>query len=165
MALSLLEYGLLALVGYGAVAMLLTTLVREPAGGQGFSVMRIAYLLPGLFALTALGSLGPLDDCQTAGGGTSECVPAIVLSEQVVPVELPAPVPVGGLAWGGGECLAGNGTHCHVGGAAVREVIRVEQATWAAWHYGLGALLLITIFVQALQLLTKPGESPGRARP
>ena len=161
MALSLLEFGLLAMLGYGAVAILMTTLVREPPGGQSFSVLRIAYLLPGLFAMTALGSLGPLDDCTQH----VDCAPAIVLGERTEPVELPAPVPVTGLAWGGGECVASNGTHCHVAGIQVRDVIVVEQLTWAAWHYSLGVLLLITVFIQALQLLTKPGEASGKARP
>lgn len=130
---------MLGLLGYGAIAVLLTCLVREAPAGRSFAVLRMLLLVPGVWALWFLASLGPADNC--AG---DQCVPTIVLSEGTRQ-----------------EAVVLNGTAVDVVTLREGAAIYLESEAWWMWHWALGIILFIFVLVQAMQLLARP---PAGAR-
>ena len=155
MALSLIEFGFLALLGYGTIAMLLTTLVRESPSGRSWASMRAVLLVPGMLALWALATPGPVLEYDRDGRAVglapdTEPLHAIVLSEGVR-TEV---VATGGAANGSvtEPLVATNVT------VVDREVLYLHYPAWSAWHWLLGVLMMVFIFVAVMQLLTRPAK-------
>ena len=154
MALSIIEFAVLGLLGYGAIAVLMCSLVIESPSGRSFAISRILLIVPGIWALWFLASLGPQVYLDEDGNehcihddAPERCVPTIILS--ITTTEDIAMVV---------DTRADNTTTTVPVPYEVKEVeaVYLQSEVWWMWHWVLGIVLFIFVLVFALQLVARP---------
>ncbi len=145
---------MLGLLGYGAIAVLLTSLVVEAPSGRSFAISRILLIVPGIWALWFLASLGPQVAIDEDGNERcihvnepERCVPTIILSVTTTDSIAMAV-----------DARTENTTALVPVNYSVKEVeaIYLQSEVWWMWHWVLGIILFIFVLVFALQLVARP---------